>query len=137
MQSIPRKLALVGIALIALIGLIHAFEAPEYLGLKAYVGVLFILNAVGALVVAIGIWRGSRAAWALGVLVAAGAFAGYILARTTGLPGGFKETEWTPLGIASLVIEAAYCLVAARALSAAPERRTPAHRTTSRPIGVS
>jgi uncharacterized membrane protein YfcA len=138
MQSIPRKLVMTGIALIALTGLIHAFEAPEYLDEKAYVGILFILNAAGALVAAIGIWRGSRAAWALGILVAAGAFAGYILSRTTGLPGGFKESDWEPLGIASLVIEAAFCLIAARALSASPapaERRTPA-RATGRPVGA-
>src|SRR5690349_3840153 len=136
MQSIPRKLSIAGIAVIALIGLIHAVEAPEYLGEEAYVGILFILNAVGALVVAVGIWRGSRAAWGLGILVAAGAFAGYVLAHTTGLPGAFKESEWLPLGIASLVIEAAFCLIAVRALSASPapaERRTPA-RTTSRPV---
>jgi uncharacterized membrane protein YfcA len=138
MQSIPRKLVMTGIALIALTGLIHAIEAPEYLGEKAYVGILFIANAAGALVAAIGIWRGSRAAWGLGILVAAGAFAGYILARTTGLPGGFKESDWAPLGIASLVIEAAFSLIAARVLTAsrAPaERRTPA-RATGRPIGA-
>jgi uncharacterized membrane protein YfcA len=138
MQSISRKLVFAGIALIALTGLIHAIEAPEYLDEKAYVGILFIANAVGAVVAAVGIWRGSRAAWALGILVAAGAFAGYILARTTGLPGGFKESEWTPLGIASLVIEAAYCVVAARVLSASPapaERRTRT-RATGRPVGA-
>jgi hypothetical protein len=138
MQSISRKLVAAGIAMIALIGLIHAIEAPEYLGEEAYVGILFILNAVGALVVAVGIWRGSRAAWGLGILVAAGAFTGYILAHTTGLPGGFKESEWLPLGIASLVIEAAFCLIAARALSASPApagRRTPA-RAAGRPIGA-
>src|SRR5689334_19061700 len=138
MQSIPRKLSIAGIALIALIGLIHAVEAPAYLDERAYVGILFILNAVGALVAAVGIWRGTRAAWGLGILVAAGAFAGYILSRTTGLPGGFKESGWEPLGIASLVIEAAFCLVAARALSASPapaERRTPA-RAMGRPVGA-
>jgi uncharacterized membrane protein YfcA len=138
MQSIPRKLVPAGIVLILLTGLIHAVQAPEYLDEKAYVGILFILNAVGAVVAAIGIWRGSRAAWALGIVVAAGAFAGFILSRTTGLPGGFKESEWEPLGIASLVIEAAFCIVAARALSASPaaaERRTPA-RATGRPVGA-
>jgi uncharacterized membrane protein YfcA len=138
MQSIPRKLVPAGLVLIVLTGLIHAIEAPEYLDEKAYVGILFILNAVGALVAAIGIWRGSRAAWGLGILVAAGAFVGFILSRTTGLPAGFKESDWEPLGIASLVIEAAYCVIAARALSASPaptERRTPA-RAAGRPIGA-
>jgi hypothetical protein len=131
-----RKLTLAGAALIVATGVIHAVEAPDYLG-EQYVGILFIANAVGAAVAALGIWRGSRAAWVLGVLIAAGAFTGFILARTTGLPGGFKESQWQPLGIASLVIEAAYCLVAARALTAAPARRRTPARASGRPISVS
>src|SRR3954454_9847627 len=115
-MTVRRPLALSGIALILLVGLIHAVDAPEYLEEEAYVGVLFILNAVGALVAALGIWRRSRAAWALGVLVAAGAFVAFILSRTTGLPG-FKESEWEAVGLVSLVVEAAYCAVAVRALN--------------------
>ena len=110
MQSIPRTLTIAGIALIVLTGVIHAALASEYLDEKAYVGILFIANAVGAVVAAIGIWRGSRAAWVLGILVAAGAFVAFILSRTTGLPGGFKESEWEPLGIASLIVEG--CMLA-------------------------
>jgi hypothetical protein len=125
-----------GITLIVLTGLIHAIEAPDHLQEMQYVGILFIANAVGAAVAAVGIWRGSRAAWGLGVLVAAGAFVSFILSRTTGLPGGYKEAEWEPLGIASLVIEAAFCVVAARALGGAPARRTPS-RASRRPISVS
>jgi hypothetical protein len=136
MLSVPRRLMFAGLALIVATGVIHAVEAPDYLSLERYIGFLFVANAVGALIVALGISRGSRAAWMLGIAVAGGAFVGFILARTTGLPGGFKETEWSTLGIASLVIEAAYCLVAARALSRAPQRRAPA-RATGRPIGVS
>lgn len=132
-----RRLILAGVALIVATGVIHALEAPGYLDEKQYVGILFIANAVGAAVSALGIWRGARAAWVLGVLVAAGAFAGFILARTTGLPGGFKESDWEPLGIVSLAIEAAYCFIAARALTAAPDRRRTPARATGRPISVS
>lgn len=132
-----RRHALAGVALIAATGVIHAVEAPGYLDEMQYVGILFIANAVGAAVAAVGIWRGSRAAWMLGVLVAAGAFAGFVLSRTTGLPGGFKETEWEPLGIVSLVVEAAYCFVAARALTAVPARRRTPARAAGRPISVS
>jgi hypothetical protein len=136
MLSISRKLMFAGLALIVAVGAIHAIEAPEFLKDSQYVGILFIANAVGALVTAIGIWRGSRAAWMLGVLVAGGAFVGYILSHTTGLPGNFKESEWEPLGIISLVIEAAYCIVAARALSVVPARRART-RAAGRPISVS
>ena len=57
---------------------------------------------------------------------------GFILARTTGLPS-FKESEWEPLGIASLVIEASFCLIALRALARpAPARTAPPRRAPGR-----
>jgi len=131
--SISRPLLIAAAALLALTGLIHAIEAPDYFDARAYVGVLFVLNAIGAAVAVIGLLRGApRWAWALGILVAGGAFVGFILARTTGLPS-FKESDWEPLGIASLVIEASFCLIALRALARpAPARRTPARRATGR-----
>jgi hypothetical protein len=54
----------------------------------------------------VGIYRGKGWGWALGLLVAAGAFAGYVISRTVGLPGLPVETEWLePLGVLSLVVE--------------------------------
>lgn len=122
-----------GVILILAVGAIHAFETPDHLEEQTYVGVLFVLNAVGALVAAIGMLRGSRSAWTLGVLVAAGAFLAFVLSRTTGLPG-YHETEWEPLGILSLIVEAGYVLVAARAL-AAPARTRPT-RTHREPLAT-
>ncbi len=110
-----RQTAIAGIALIALTGLIHLVEAPEYLEEQTYIGVLFILGILGAIAAAIGIARGQRSGWLLGLLVAGGAFVGFVLSRTTGLPG-FKEEEWEGLGIVSMVIEAAFLGVAARVL---------------------
>ena len=121
-SPVPRGLLLAGVVLIVLTGLIHAVEAPEYLEEEAYVGVLFIANAVGAVLVAVGLLRGGpRWAWQLGLVVAGGAFVAFILSRTTGLPS-FKEDEWEGLGIASLIVEGGFCLVALRAL--APARST-------------
>jgi hypothetical protein len=50
--------------------------------------------------------------------VAAGAFAGYVLSRTTGLPGATDDVgNWTePLGLASLVVEGCVVAVALAAL---------------------
>jgi 4-amino-4-deoxy-L-arabinose transferase-like glycosyltransferase len=126
-SSISRPLLIAAVALLALTGLIHAFEAPDYFEEQTYVGVLFALNALGALIGVVALLRGApRWAWLLGIAVAGGAFAGFILSRTTGLPS-FKESEWEPLGIASLVIEAGFCLIAFRALvKPAPARRQPA-----------
>jgi peptidoglycan/LPS O-acetylase OafA/YrhL len=114
-----RPLALAGIVLIVIVGVIHLVEAPEYLEEETYIGVLFILNAIGAGLSAAGIRRGLRAGWLLGVVVAAGAFIAFILSRTTGLPS-FKEEDWEGLGIVTLVLEAAFCAVAARALAGRP-----------------
>jgi 4-amino-4-deoxy-L-arabinose transferase-like glycosyltransferase len=137
-----RPLLIAAAALLALTGLIHAIEAPEYFDAQTYVGVLFVLNAIGAAVGVAGLLRGApRWAWLLGIVVAGGAFAGFILARTTGLPS-FKEDDWEPLGIASLVIEAAFCLIAFRAIigrrwgSTSPTARPgQASRTTAGSLG--
>src|SRR3954454_3107876 len=97
-----------GTALIALTGIIHLVEAPEYLEEKAYIGVLFLLAAAGSLVVAVALMtRDERRAWGLGAVIAARCFAGFVLSRTTGLPG-FKESGWEGLGLVSLVVEAGF-----------------------------
>ncbi len=97
-----------GFVLIVLVGLIHAVDAPEYFAKATYVGVLFVLNVLGALVAAYGIWRGERWGWWLGTLVAGGAFILYIVSRSVGLPG-FHEAEWAePVGLISLVLEALF-----------------------------
>ena len=112
---------------IAVVGVIHLILSPEYLDEQAYVGVLFIAGGLGALVVAVRLWlTADRAAGTLGVLIAAGMFAGFVLSRTTGLPG-FKEEEWELSGIVSLILEAGFIglwLSALRAAKpAAPQRR--------------
>jgi len=99
-----------GIALIALVGLLHALQAPEYYQKAAYAGVLFILNLLGALVAAYGIWRGERWGWWLGSLVAGGALVLYIISRTIGMPS-FYETDWADAGgLISLALEALFLL---------------------------
>ncbi len=43
-----------GIGLIAATGLVHLVETPEYFGEMPYIGVLFALSVVGALIAAFG-----------------------------------------------------------------------------------
>jgi len=94
-----------GAALLAATGGLHLVLAPEYLAEKVYIGVLFILGGLAALVVAARLWtRDDRRAWALGGLMAAGMAAGFILSRSVGLPG-FHESEWEPSGIVSVLLE--------------------------------
>ena len=109
-----------GIGLIAATGLIHLVETPEYLEEMPYIGVLFALSVVGALLAAFGIYRGERWGWTLGVLVAGGSLVGYLLSRTIGLPL-FRENTWEefaePVGLLSLLVEGLFLVVAASVLS--------------------
>lgn len=91
-----------GIALIVIVGVIHLVETPEYFETATYLGVLFLANLVGALVAAVGIYQGAGWGWTLGVIVAAGAFAAYIVSRTIGLPGLEEAEFFEPLAGSSL-----------------------------------
>src|SRR4051812_5927730 len=120
-QSLSRNTVLAAAALLAITGMIHLVEAPEYLSERTFVGVLFILNAIGCAVAIVGVLRGAAWGWWLGALVTAGAFVSFILSRTVGF-FGFKEEEWEGLGLVSLVVEGAFVLLTAYAARA---RRAP------------
>lgn len=106
--SVRGKAAWVGALLVFAIGLIHLIEAPEYFEAATYLGLLFVVNFVGATVAAYGIYKGLGWGWTLGALVTGGAFLAYIVSRTVGLPG-LTETEFfEPIGIVSLVVEALF-----------------------------
>jgi hypothetical protein len=108
-ELVPDRLLGAGISLILVVGLIHLIDSPEDLEEGSYQGFLFLANFLGALAAAVGIYRGNRWGWGLGCLVAGGAFAGYMLSRTMGLPGLPVETEWLePLGVLSLIVEAVF-----------------------------
>jgi hypothetical protein len=102
-----------GSGLLAATGALHLVLAPEYLGEQAYVGVLFILGGIAALVLAARLWlTADRVAWAGGAAIAAGMAAGFVLSRTTGLPG-FHESEWELSGMVSLLLELGFLAIAA------------------------
>src|SRR5919112_3522498 len=98
-----------GISLIIVVGLIHLIGAPEDLEEAPYQGLLFLGNFFGSVLAAIGIYRGRSWGWDLGALVSVGAFAGYVISRTIGLPGLPVEEEWLePLGLLSMLVEALF-----------------------------
>jgi hypothetical protein len=118
LAATPRRWAA---GLLAATGALHLLLAPEYLGEKAYIGVLFILGGLTALVVATRLWTAHDVrAWWLGALIATGMAGGFILSRTTGLPG-FHESDWEPSGLASVALELGFIgiLVGLRSQSAA------------------
>jgi hypothetical protein len=106
--NVSHRQRLIGLGLILATGLVHLVEAPEYYAEVKYIGALFVASMVGSAVAAYGMWRNERRGWLLGLAVAGGSFAGYVLSRTVGLPS-FREASWAqalePMGILSLVVE--------------------------------
>jgi hypothetical protein len=104
-----ERLVGAGISLIVIVGLIHLINSPGDLEEGSYTGLLYLANFFGAILAAIGIYRGRSWGWSLGALVAMGAFVGYVISRTVGLPGLAVEEEWLePLGVLSLIVEALF-----------------------------
>jgi hypothetical protein len=134
MNSPSATVKWVAIAAILATGLIHAGETKDAFGDATYKGVLFAANCAGALVAAVGIYRNRLSwGWVLGVIVAGGAFLGYVVSRTIGLPGlpAANETWLEPPGVASLVVEALFVVLffAKRPRSSAGVPEPPAHAT--------
>jgi len=113
-----------GIVLILVTGAIHFIDAPGSFGDATYKGLLFLANGIAAIVSAFGIYRGQRRwGWGLGTLVAGGALVSYVISRTLGLPGLAPDVWLEPLGILSLMVEAAFIVLFAQSrLEGPPER---------------
>jgi drug/metabolite transporter (DMT)-like permease len=108
---------------LAIVGLVHLILAPEYFSEQAYVGVLFVLGAAALFAFALRLRRDDDVpSWLLGALTMAGMGVGFVLSRTTGLPG-FHESEWELSGVLCLVLEVGFVVVAARALAPGGDRR--------------
>jgi hypothetical protein len=101
------KLVGAAISLIVIVGFIHLIDATG--NLRDYQGLLELANFFGALTAAVGIYRGHRWGWALGAMVAVGAFAAYMISRTVGLPGLPVDAYWLePIGLLSLLVESLF-----------------------------
>ena len=112
MPTKPTASQAAGIALILVTGAIHFIDAPGSFGDATYKGLLFVANGIAAIIAAVGIYRGERLwGWGLGLLVAGGALIGYVISRTVGLPGLAPDVWLEPLGILSLLVEAAYVVL--------------------------
>jgi hypothetical protein len=61
-----ERLVGAGISLIVIVGLIHLINSPEDLQEGSYTGVLYLANFFGAILAAIGIFRGRSWGWSLG-----------------------------------------------------------------------
>jgi hypothetical protein len=113
MTSSTHGLRIIAVVAIVATGFIHLVTARDSFGEATYKGLLFVANGVGALVASVGVYRDRNRGWLLGALVAGGAFLGYVISRTVGLPGLPAEPDawFEPLGVASLVAEAVFLIV--------------------------
>jgi hypothetical protein len=127
--DVPASWKWTAITLMAVVGLIHLLEAPEYFQLATYLGALFLASALGAAFAIGGVLRDMVWGWLLGVIVAAGAIIAYVVSRAIGLPG-FANAPWfESIDILALLVEAAYVAIAIRVLSKRPEVHLPrSHR---------
>jgi hypothetical protein len=111
----------IGLVLILATGILHLLEAPEYYGEVKYIGGLFVACFLGSVIAAVGIWKQRPWGWWAGIAIAGGSLLAYVASRTVGLPS-FREASWSqalePMGVASMLIEAAFVVLAATLLNA-------------------
>ena len=117
-EAAVRGTLAVGLAGVAVI---HAVDGVGKWSEVRYMFWMYMALIAGSLVTAAAVlFTRSRAAFLAAAAVAASAFAGYVLSRTTGLPNATDDIgNWTePLGLASLVVEGCVVAVALGALRA-------------------
>lgn len=108
-----------GVLLLAGIALVHFLGIPDKLGETPYMGWMYILLVAGC--AAAGAWllsNQARAGYVLGLIISLGAIVFYVLTRTTGLPKATGDIgNWAePAGIVSLLLEAAFVVIASAQL---------------------
>ena len=105
---------------VAGIGLIHLLDSIDTFHETRWLFWAYVLLMAATLVVSAALLYAPRPRWlSAAALVALLPLAGYILSRTTGLPGADDDVgNWTePLGLASLWVEGAVLLTAGYALA--------------------
>ncbi len=88
MDSLPERLVRwAGIYTILFIGVAHVLICGEHFLIATYLGLLFVANFLGSIVVAVGLFLRYKSAWLLGNLIAGGSFIGFVVSRIIELPG--------------------------------------------------
>ena len=120
------------IAGVAGIGLIHLLDSVDTFHETRWLFWAYVALMAGTVIVAGALLHRTDARWfTAAALLAAAPIAGFILSRTTGLPGADDDIgAWTePLGLASLWVEGAVLATSCYALALlATTRQVPAHR---------
>jgi hypothetical protein len=111
-------LELAGIAGLATMIAIHATELAGKVEEVAYLGFGYVALIAASFVAVVMLAVGDRRGWALAGATAAATLIGYVLTRTTGLPGSTDDVgNWgETLAIWAMVAELGVCGLAAAAL---------------------
>lgn len=128
-NAVSRAVGAVGLCAIALI---HLLDLPDKFEEVPYLGVLYVGLIVASLAAAALLLRAhSRTGWVAAGALSAATVAGFVLTRTTGLPGATEDRgNWgEPLGLASLFVEAAVIALAGYALRSRPAVDRPERST--------
>ncbi|GAA3227767.1 hypothetical protein GCM10017691_18380 [Pseudonocardia petroleophila] len=127
--------AVAGAALALAVTVVHVLDqgGPTALKDPAYLGYGYWLLELAGLACAVLILARSRAGWLLAIGVAAGPLLGIVVSRSVGLPDATDDIgNWAePLGVLSMLVEAALLVLAVAVLSRAPHRRR-AHSGSTR-----
>ena len=105
-SPVARGVAAVGLAAI---GLVHLLDAPSKYSETPYMFWMYLALIAGCLLGAALLLRApARPGWVAALVLSSSPLIGYVLSRTTGLPGAMGDIgNWTePLGLASLYVEA-------------------------------
>ncbi|MFN8052628.1 MAG: hypothetical protein U0Q22_14370 [Acidimicrobiales bacterium] len=111
--------ALAGMALLAGTIAIHTSELSGKVEETAYLGLGYVLMIAASLISIVLIAQRDRRGWQLGAATCAATLVGFVLTRTTGLPGamGDKGNWGETIAVWSLVVEGAFVALAAAVLA--------------------
>jgi hypothetical protein len=130
---VARLVAIGGLGGIALI---HVLQLPEAFAAIDYLGILFVI----AIVMAVGLAalmtrRSDEVIWAATGLLPALLLIGFVLSRTSGLPGFTDDIgDWSEtLGLASFVVEGLLVCLSATVLMSHETRLAPARSARREP----
>ena len=119
-DQVGRAVGVIGLISIALI---HLLDGVNVLHVHVVIFALYLALMAGTFVVAAVLLRtDSRLAWSLALLMAGLTFLGFVLSRTSGLPGFRDEVgNWLePLGLSSLFVEGSVVLLAVYKVATTP-----------------
>jgi hypothetical protein len=122
-DQVGRAVGVVGLLGIALIHLLDASSMFEEDRLLFFLYVALMVASLGA--AAMLLRTDSRLTWGFATAIAALTLVGYVLSRTTGLPGdSFDIGQWLdPLGLSSLFVEGCVVLLGAYKILTTPLMR--------------